>query len=201
MKAISVRQPWAWAIFHGKGCENRSWYTSYRGYILIHASKTIEKAAYQILQDQFHLTPPAPDKIPRGGIIGKVDLYDCLKESDNPWHAPGQYGFMLRDQTELEFIPCPGKLSLFEVSPATLNQATNQNADDIGPLFMDLPKPLAPSAPRTRTHQNAPARTRAPKRPAPINIYISCVFCADQTMTNASGQHIPCPACGRKVGK
>lgn len=39
MKAISIRQPWAWLIVNGfKDIENRSWRTKYRGPVLIHAS-------------------------------------------------------------------------------------------------------------------------------------------------------------------
>jgi len=39
MKAISLQQPWAWAILHaGKDVENRRWNTRYRGPIAIHAS-------------------------------------------------------------------------------------------------------------------------------------------------------------------
>jgi hypothetical protein len=38
MRALTVRQPWAWAIAHaGKTVENRSWSTSYRGLLAIHA--------------------------------------------------------------------------------------------------------------------------------------------------------------------
>jgi hypothetical protein len=40
MRAITVRQPWAWAITHGKNVENRSRGTSYRGPLLIHAGVT-----------------------------------------------------------------------------------------------------------------------------------------------------------------
>lgn len=43
MKALTIRQPWAWAIVHGpKRLENRDWPgCSYRGPILIHASKNV----------------------------------------------------------------------------------------------------------------------------------------------------------------
>ena len=38
MPALSIRQPWAWAILHaGKDIENRSWRTAFRGEVLIHA--------------------------------------------------------------------------------------------------------------------------------------------------------------------
>jgi hypothetical protein len=41
MKALSIHQPWTWAILNaGKTVENRRWSTSQRGPLLIHASKT-----------------------------------------------------------------------------------------------------------------------------------------------------------------
>lgn len=44
MKALSVRQPYAWLIVNGiKDIENRTWRTGYRGPVLIHASKNYPK--------------------------------------------------------------------------------------------------------------------------------------------------------------
>jgi hypothetical protein len=41
MRALSIRQPWAWLIVHGfKPVENRDWATDYRGPLAIHAGKT-----------------------------------------------------------------------------------------------------------------------------------------------------------------
>jgi hypothetical protein len=38
VKCLTVCQPWAWAIVHGrKHVENRTWATDYRGPLLIHA--------------------------------------------------------------------------------------------------------------------------------------------------------------------
>ena len=37
MKALTVQQPWAWAIFHGKNVENRTQQWRYRGPLAIHA--------------------------------------------------------------------------------------------------------------------------------------------------------------------
>jgi len=43
MKCLSVRQPWANAIFiAGKDVDNRSRHTDYRGPLLIHASRRID---------------------------------------------------------------------------------------------------------------------------------------------------------------
>jgi hypothetical protein len=37
VKALTLRQPWAWAVLHGKTVENRTWRMSYRGPLAIHA--------------------------------------------------------------------------------------------------------------------------------------------------------------------
>src|SRR5437016_10859136 len=43
MKALSVRQPWAWLIVNGhKDIENRSWQTKFRGKLLIHAGQRFD---------------------------------------------------------------------------------------------------------------------------------------------------------------
>jgi len=40
MRALSVKQPWAWLIVNGyKKIENRNWPTSFRGRIYIHAGR------------------------------------------------------------------------------------------------------------------------------------------------------------------
>ena len=45
--ALSIRQPWAWAILHaGKDIENRSWSTSFRGPVCIHAAKGMTAAEF-----------------------------------------------------------------------------------------------------------------------------------------------------------
>src|SRR5580765_3071606 len=44
MKALSIRQPWAWLIVNGhKPVENRSWPTKYTGKLLIHAGQRFEQ--------------------------------------------------------------------------------------------------------------------------------------------------------------
>ena len=44
MKALTIKEPWASLIINGyKEYEFRSWKTNYRGKILIHAGKSLEK--------------------------------------------------------------------------------------------------------------------------------------------------------------
>ena len=49
MKALTIKQPWATLIIQGdKRFEFRSWQTKYRGELLIHAGKGIDKEAKKI---------------------------------------------------------------------------------------------------------------------------------------------------------
>ena len=53
MKALSIKQPWAWAIACGhKTIETRTWSTTYRGPLLIAASKTPDRAMMDWLTGQ-----------------------------------------------------------------------------------------------------------------------------------------------------
>lgn len=118
MKAISIRQPWAWLIMHGgKDVENRSWKTNFRGRVLVHAAKGMTHDEY-IDADYFiygsDIELPRIDDIECGGIIGSVEIIDCVTQSSSPWFS-GNYGFVLRDPKALPFRPVKGKLGLFDV--------------------------------------------------------------------------------------
>lgn len=126
MKALSIRQPWAWLIIHaGKDIENRSWRTHFRGRFLVHASAGCSRAEYEDacqvaceLEWLFELkvsTPPPFEQIQRGGIIGSVELVDCVGQSDSVWCSNGNFGFALRDPIPLPFRPYKGQLGFFEV--------------------------------------------------------------------------------------
>ncbi|MGW3563568.1 hypothetical protein ACWDSL_06645 [Streptomyces sp. NPDC000941] len=46
IRALTIRQPWAAAIAHAdKRVEKRVWPTAYRGPVLFHSAKTIDRAA------------------------------------------------------------------------------------------------------------------------------------------------------------
>lgn len=116
MKAISIRQPWAWLIAHGhKDIENRSWRTNYRGPVLIHAAKGMTKdeyiGAYVMAEEQGIIIPDFKD-LQRGGIIGKAVIIDCISHSYSPWFF-GRYGFVMQNMKPLPFQPCKGELNFF----------------------------------------------------------------------------------------
>lgn len=74
MKVLTIKQPWATLIMQGdKSFEFRSWQTKYRGDLLIHAGKGIDKEAMK------RLAKYLPEEIPLGKILGKVTLVDCIR--------------------------------------------------------------------------------------------------------------------------
>jgi hypothetical protein len=120
MKAISIRQPWAWLIVNSyKDIENRDWTTRFRGRVLIHASKGMTKTEYSIAQDVADIigvNVPVFDQLDRGGIVGAVDIVGCVTNSQSPWFS-GKYGFVLRNAEVLPFRQYKGALGFFEVQP------------------------------------------------------------------------------------
>lgn len=76
MKVLTIKQPWATLIMQGnKRFEFRSWQTNYRGELLIHAGKGIDKEAIKRLEKYL------PKELPLGKILGKVTLVNCVKMS------------------------------------------------------------------------------------------------------------------------
>lgn len=72
MKALSIRQPWAWLIANGhKDIENRTSHTNFRGDFLIHASKKFEGKFGFLIKDAKSL--PA---IPCKGRLGFFEVED-----------------------------------------------------------------------------------------------------------------------------
>lgn len=92
MKAITIWQPWASLLVSGeKKYETRSWATTYRGPIAIHAAmrpvrRTIDAlvadtkgSGWNTIErfDSLFMRPGALDQLPTGAIIGKAILTRC----------------------------------------------------------------------------------------------------------------------------
>lgn len=118
MKALSVRQPWAWCLFHGKPVENRTWYTSYRGPLLVHASKTWDREGDLWIRKTFRGLLPTycvSKSYVLGVIVGRVDLVKVVRSHPSPWFF-GPYGFVFENQIEFKDpIPWAGSRLLFDV--------------------------------------------------------------------------------------
>lgn len=125
MLALSIRQPWASLILKaGKDIENRCWPTKVRGRILIHAAKGCTRDELENALDfaeEACGTRYSVDlkTIARGGIIGSVEIVDCVSKSDSPWFV-GDFGFVLRDPQPLPFVPLNGRLGFFDVPESAL---------------------------------------------------------------------------------
>jgi hypothetical protein len=118
VKALSIRQPWAWLIVNGhKDIENREWRTNFRGRIYVHASKGMTQDEYAIgyvIAEENSVKLPAFKDLQRGGIVGAVTITGCVSKSDSPWFF-GPYGFELSEPESLPFVPAKGSLGFFNI--------------------------------------------------------------------------------------
>ena len=127
MKAISIKQPWAIAIFRGKDVENRTKPSKHRGPLLIHASLRSDKEANEIFKRDF----PGIIRVwdfwvlctrLKGCIIGKVEMVDCVTEHPSRWFT-GPYGYVFENPILFrEPIPYKGMLGLFNVPDEVINK-------------------------------------------------------------------------------
>jgi hypothetical protein len=147
VKALTVQQPWAWAIVHGgKDVENRTQAWTYRGPLAIHAGSRFSDRGGRsplLLQHEAY----ADADMVKGAIIGVVDLVDVHGAQsvgfwpeqpaccESPW-AETAYeqhldGRTRRDIVHLvlehprplaEPIPCRGALGLWTPPVEVLDQ-------------------------------------------------------------------------------
>lgn len=86
IKVITLIQPWATLIALGeKKIETRSWKTKYRGDLLIHAGKKIDKEICESYPYKSILAKHGYDytNLPTGVILAKCNLKDCLEIHNN----------------------------------------------------------------------------------------------------------------------
>lgn len=111
LKAICIRQPWAWLIVSGyKDIENRKWATNVRGPILIHAGLT--RPSSDELEHFLDVWPEA--MLDYGGVIGVVNIADCVTKHRSKWFRGRGFGWVLAKPRYLSFKKCPGKLKFFD---------------------------------------------------------------------------------------
>ena len=147
MKALSLIQPWATAIMIGnKKIETRSWRTSYRGRIAIHAAKSFLKWAREFAETERALGR-IPDslfpRLPFGMIIGFATIVGMRRTEDLEQeitalerlygdYSSGRWGWILTDILPLpQPIPCKGALSLWEVPRDIIFEPTPRIPDQI----------------------------------------------------------------------
>ncbi len=117
-----------------KRIENRTRRTSFRGWILVHASMTWSAQydtavwAFCLENKLLGMTRANPDgscteivrevlqRVPvTGGIIGAMHIVDCVNASDDPfWMGP--HGYVIDQVVKLPFHACKGSLGFFDVT-------------------------------------------------------------------------------------
>ena len=115
MRTLSIQQPWAWLIIHaGKDIENRSWETPVRGPIQVHTGKVFDHMGYDTVRTRFpDIEMPLAVDFDRGGIVGMVEIVDCVTASDSQWFC-GPYGFVLENPIPIDFRRYSGQLGWFD---------------------------------------------------------------------------------------
>lgn len=127
MKALSVRQPWAFAITIGaKPVENRDWQARnpglrFRGKFLIHASLRVEKSVEEDvlydIEDDLNMgmnevrIQYAGERL--GAIVGAATLVDVVDYHPSKWFF-GPKGLVLKDAVRaVKPVDCKGMLGFF----------------------------------------------------------------------------------------
>lgn len=152
MKAISLWQPWATALFlreadgsRIKPDETRSWPVAYRGPIAIHAAKAeaVKGVDYSPQLDEilWRLCGRRTPDLPRGCILGRGQLVACEKTikvlpvrslAQTMWGDYSEYDGNGRRRfawrvSDLEMLPAPipwrGQQGLFDVPDSVLTAA------------------------------------------------------------------------------
>ena len=143
MRALSVRQPWSWAIVAGgKDCENRSRNIAggHRGLVAIHAGVQLADAdAFRRVAELADYgvpdlgRPGAPAETALGAVVGVAELTGAHPASSchggcSPWADPtGWHLRLVKPRPLSRPVDCPGRLGLFtlpaDVAALVLRQA------------------------------------------------------------------------------
>jgi len=127
MRAITVKQPWAYAIFHGgKDVENRSQNLigSLPIQLAIHVSKSRDESprfprGFTYLRD----IPEANDPALRGKIIGVVTLVAISDAHESVWYQGGRYAYVFENPRLLKTpLEARGYQCHWEVPASTLKK-------------------------------------------------------------------------------
>lgn len=135
---LTIRQPWAFLIIRPdlihtspareawlrsrlrKDIENRGSRINYRGPLWIHASQTFDFDGWEAVSDSIpELKPALMGCTPgggfchTGGIIGRVEVVDCVQHSPSLWFS-GPHGWVLEDPLAVPFEKLRGFPGVFK---------------------------------------------------------------------------------------
>lgn len=135
IRVLSIKEPHATLLLTPcKNFETRSWATSYRGEIYLHASQSVP--SYRTDRDMWDRVlklyakeeerTGKPLLLHKGLIYAKATLVDCVEmtaeniaaldqdEIDAGYYTPGRYMWVLKDVTPIDPIPAKGHLGIWK---------------------------------------------------------------------------------------
>ncbi|MDS1271557.1 hypothetical protein RIF23_14755 [Lipingzhangella sp. LS1_29] len=140
--ALTVWQPWVWAILHGKDVENRPWAPARPpGTVVLHAGARQDTEAVPVLEDI--VGGPLPRSAFTTGLLALVDITEIHHASDcrphgycSPWAASSGYHWTLNAPRALPTpIPARGRQRLWHL---TIDQHASVQTQ------LDTVRPLSP---------------------------------------------------------
>ena len=129
IRGITIRQPWATCILAGKTPENRSANWPWRGWILLHAGKQMDRPA---LRDPLVATAIRGRELHLGAVIGVARLTDCHPDQGperctSPWAQRNVHHLVLDDVHELPLpVPATGALPAWKPTQDLVDQVLQQ---------------------------------------------------------------------------
>jgi hypothetical protein len=138
-------QPWAALLALSlKRIETRPWRTNFRGRLAIHASARQPPGFHDLcnrepFRSSLLCSPWNP--LPRGALLGTVEVYDCVRvedldavsETERSFgnFTPGRWAWLLAEPCPAPFlVPVRGRLGVFEIDEALLSCAAEKIATD-----------------------------------------------------------------------
>jgi len=118
VKAITLHQPWAWAVIHGpKRVENRPWRIYHRGWLAVHAGRLDEcRVGGDITLPDGSVV--RDDQLVFSALIGLVQVVGCVEPRDLPGDpfAVGPWCHKYAEPRPLvKPFPCRGHQGLWDV--------------------------------------------------------------------------------------
>ena len=123
MKAITIWQPWASLLACGaKQFETRSWATTYRGPIAIHAAKkdvfdSLALIPIPVALEMKMLLGAEWKDLPTGAVIATAELVNVWHTVLNPGQGNGAHKIGAEDRSENYIIPSEIELAFGDWTP------------------------------------------------------------------------------------
>lgn len=136
LRALSVRQPWAWALAEGhKPVENRTWDTPFRGRFALHAGiarfeldevDQVREAGKLWGVSVKSIMDQCCDPANRGAVLALADIVDCVRSdfakqypASKAWVNDSGFCFVIANVVRVPPVRVRGQLGFFALDAPT----------------------------------------------------------------------------------